>query len=190
MQVIVRQRPPSLGDNSNVVSIDSSSTTLSLVSSRSATTQDQNFKFKFRKVLGPETSQTDVFDQCGAPTIAGVLEGYNATIMAYGQTGAGKTHTITGGGEYETRGLSPRMISQVFSELAQRGLQSTVEHHTRMCTSCCRWRCPSWRSTMSRYLTSSGTQSSLNHWPSQRMTSAPTCEDWGFTRALPADSNI
>ena len=28
--------------------------------------------------------------------MAGALAGYNGTIMAYGQTGGGKTHTMTG----------------------------------------------------------------------------------------------
>ena len=28
--------------------------------------------------------------------VAHVLSGYNGTVLAYGQTGAGKTHTMTG----------------------------------------------------------------------------------------------
>lgn len=37
-----------------------------------------------------------------------------ATIMAYGQTGAGKTFTMTGDtGNYRLRGIIPRAISQV-----------------------------------------------------------------------------
>ena len=47
-------------------------------------------------VLEPEVSQQDVFDTIGRPAAEAVLDGYNVTIFAYGQTGAGKTHTIYG----------------------------------------------------------------------------------------------
>ena len=46
------------------------------------------------------------------------MDGYNATIMAYGQTGAGKTHTMTGPGtspNFALRGVIPRAIAQVKS---------------------------------------------------------------------------
>ena len=45
-----------------------------------------------------------------------VLDGYNATILAYGQTGAGKTHTMTRPGtspNFALRGIIPRAIAQV-----------------------------------------------------------------------------
>jgi len=42
------------------------------------------------------------------------MQGYNGTLMAYGQTGAGKTYTITGATEnYKQRGIIPRAIAQV-----------------------------------------------------------------------------
>lgn len=44
-----------------------------------------------------------------------VLAGYNGTIFAYGQTGTGKTFTITGGVEhYSDRGIIPRTLSYLF----------------------------------------------------------------------------
>lgn len=43
------------------------------------------------------------------------------TMMAYGQTGAGKTFTITGATEsYKQRGLVPRSLSQLFKEIEER----------------------------------------------------------------------
>jgi kinesin family protein 6/9 len=43
------------------------------------------------------------------------------TMMAYGQTGAGKTFTITGATEsYRQRGLVPRSLSQLFKEIEER----------------------------------------------------------------------
>ena len=39
------------------------------------------------------------------------IEGYNSTIFAYGQTGTGKTYTMTGGAyNYEDRGLILRSL--------------------------------------------------------------------------------
>ena len=51
--------------------------------------------------------------------IEGVLEGYNATVFAYGATGAGKTHTMLGSSisDPEQRGMIPRMVSHVFDTI-------------------------------------------------------------------------
>jgi chromosomal replication initiation ATPase DnaA len=44
-----------------------------------------------------------------------VLEGYNGTIFAYGQTGTGKTHTMTGKeDDYKERGIIPRAFEDIF----------------------------------------------------------------------------
>ena len=54
------------------------------------------------------------------------LEGYNATIVAYGQTGAGKTFTMegyntggTGAEAREARGIIPRAIEQIFGHISR-----------------------------------------------------------------------
>jgi hypothetical protein len=44
-----------------------------------------------------------------------VLEGYNGTIFAYGQSGTGKTHTMEGDlNSTKELGLIPRAFSQIF----------------------------------------------------------------------------
>ena len=44
------------------------------------------------------------------------MQGYNGTLLAYGQTGAGKTYTITGTTEnYKHRGVIPRAIAEVIN---------------------------------------------------------------------------
>ncbi|CAN0053987.1 unnamed protein product [Ectocarpus sp. 13 AM-2016] len=48
------------------------------------------------------------------------LQGYNATVFAYGQTGTGKTFTMEGfkrGASAEDRGIIPRAIEQVFAHI-------------------------------------------------------------------------
>lgn len=49
------------------------------------------------QVFGPTSKQKDLFDQAISPIVNEVLEGYNCTIFAYGQTGTGKTYTMEGG---------------------------------------------------------------------------------------------
>ena len=47
------------------------------------------------------------------------MDGYNGTVFAYGQTSSGKTHTMLGPSieDEEQRGMIPRMVSQVFSQI-------------------------------------------------------------------------
>lgn len=46
--------------------------------------------------------------------VRGGVQGYNAAIIAYGQTGTGKTHTMEGALEGEGRGIIPRAIQDIF----------------------------------------------------------------------------
>lgn len=49
-----------------------------------------------------------------APLVECVLRGNSAAVVAYGQTGAGKTHTMEGmDGSVEHQGLIPRLVSSV-----------------------------------------------------------------------------
>ena len=57
--------------------------------------QQESWKFKFDKIMH-NISQEEVFEQCGREVVANTVEGYNGTIMCYGQTGAGKTFTMSG----------------------------------------------------------------------------------------------
>ena len=91
---------------------------------RDTITHASNFLFTLHEYLFTlfsfqilhNASQEDVYDSCGRELVTRVLDGYNATIMAYGQTGAGKTHTMTGPGpspNFTLRGITPRAIAQV-----------------------------------------------------------------------------
>jgi kinesin family member 5 len=53
------------------------------------------------------------------PIIDSVLEGFNGTIFAYGQTSSGKTHTMTGPqiDNIEMQGIIPRMVRTVFNRI-------------------------------------------------------------------------
>ncbi|URE19822.1 KISc [Musa troglodytarum] len=79
--------------------------------------------FMFDKVFGPTSKQKDLFDQAISPIVHEVLEGYNCTIFAYGQTGTGKTYTMEGGrkaksGDFPSdAGVIPRAVRQIFHTL-------------------------------------------------------------------------
>jgi kinesin family protein 6/9 len=61
-----------------------------------------------------------VFERVARPVVVSSMQGFNGTIFAYGQTGSGKTFTITGGAErYVDRGIIPRTIACVYSEVAK-----------------------------------------------------------------------
>ncbi|XP_041351930.1 kinesin-like protein KIF6 [Gigantopelta aegis] len=78
----------------------------------------ENYKFRFQKVFDQKATQDEVFDSVGQPVIDNVLQGYNGTIFAYGQTSSGKTFTITGGAErYIDRGIIPRSLSYIFDKI-------------------------------------------------------------------------
>ncbi|XP_068181352.1 kinesin-like protein KIF3A [Antennarius striatus] len=76
--------------------------------------------FTFDTVFGPESSQLDVYNLTARPIIDSVLEGYNGTIFAYGQTGTGKTFTMEGVRAVpELRGIIPNSFAHVFGHIAK-----------------------------------------------------------------------
>lgn len=56
--------------------------------------KDQTFGFD--RIFDDNAQQADVYEATTKPLLDSVLDGYNATVFAYGATGCGKTHTITG----------------------------------------------------------------------------------------------
>ncbi|XP_074918248.1 kinesin-like protein KIF9 isoform X5 [Chelonoidis abingdonii] len=83
-----------------------------------------DWSFKLDGVLH-NASQDSVYDAVARDLVSQALDGYNGTIMCYGQTGAGKTYTMTGATEnYKHRGIIPRAIQQVFRAVEERIDQS------------------------------------------------------------------
>ncbi|CAI0471711.1 unnamed protein product [Linum tenue] len=79
--------------------------------------------FSFDKVFGPKAQQRSIYDQAIAPIVNEVLDGFNCTVFAYGQTGTGKTYTMEGGmrnkgGDLPAEaGVIPRAVRQIFDIL-------------------------------------------------------------------------
>ncbi|NXP13896.1 KI18A protein, partial [Thinocorus orbignyianus] len=58
--------------------------------------KNKDLKFVFDAVFAENSSQLEVFEHTTKSVIDGFLNGYNCTVLAYGATGAGKTHTMLG----------------------------------------------------------------------------------------------
>ncbi|XP_043925185.1 kinesin-like protein KIF3A isoform X1 [Protopterus annectens] len=76
--------------------------------------------FTFDTVFGSDSKQLDVYNLTARPIIESVLEGYNGTIFAYGQTGTGKTFTMEGIRTVpELRGIIPNSFAHIFGHIAK-----------------------------------------------------------------------
>lgn len=78
--------------------------------------------FAFDYVYDQNAGQKKVYDNTAKTVVDSSLQGYNATIFAYGQTGTGKTFTMEGfnsHGSVEARGIIPRAIEQIFSHISK-----------------------------------------------------------------------
>lgn len=89
----------------------------------------KNRTFRFDKVYGPDSTQEQVFETSVRPIIDEVLEGFNCTIFAYGQTGTGKTHTMEGENSFDGSGLGviPRAVRLIFGHLESTKSDFTVK---------------------------------------------------------------
>ncbi|CAJ1885017.1 unnamed protein product [Sphenostylis stenocarpa] len=93
--------------------------------------------FTFDKVFGPSARQKDLYEQAVTPIVNEVLEGFNCTIFAYGQTGTGKTYTMEGeckraksgpNGELPPEaGVIPRAVKQIFDTLESQNAEYSVK---------------------------------------------------------------
>merc|ERR1719478_1336809 len=77
-----------------------------------------NNTFVFDQVFAPGT-QAEVFDEC-CDLVQSAADGYNVTIFAYGQTGAGKTFTMSGTKEIPgCTGIAQRTMEEIFRVVKQ-----------------------------------------------------------------------
>lgn len=135
-KVVIRVRPPLPrelhGDRpfQNVISVDAPGHVLTVCENLSALTDAEgnaapgaygSHMFSFDHVYDQQCTQSAVYENTAKAVVESSLEGYNATIFAYGQTGTGKTYTMegfnSGSGSVEERGIIPRAIEQIFCHI-------------------------------------------------------------------------
>eukprot|EP00629_Pelagomonadales_sp_RCC1024_P008296 CAMPEP_0119267344 /NCGR_PEP_ID=MMETSP1329-20130426/5525_1 /TAXON_ID=114041 /ORGANISM="Genus nov. species nov., Strain RCC1024" /LENGTH=727 /DNA_ID=CAMNT_0007267265 /DNA_START=182 /DNA_END=2365 /DNA_ORIENTATION=+ len=76
--------------------------------------------FAFDHAYDEHSTQAELYENTARPVLESCLQGYNATILAYGQTGTGKTYTMDGGNvaDLDARGIIPRSVEQIFRHIS------------------------------------------------------------------------
>jgi kinesin family protein 3/17 len=70
--------------------VDKVRASISLKDPRNSASSDPPKTFTFDSVFDASSLQLDVYNTTARPIVDSVLQGYNGTIFAYGQTGTGK----------------------------------------------------------------------------------------------------
>uniref|UniRef100_A0A2K6S619 Kinesin-like protein n=1 Tax=Saimiri boliviensis boliviensis TaxID=39432 RepID=A0A2K6S619_SAIBB len=87
--------------------------------------------YVFDRVLPPNTTQEQVYNACAKQIVKDVLEGYNGTIFAYGQTSSGKTHTMEGKlHDPQLMGIIPRIAHDIFDHIYS--MDENLEFHIKV----------------------------------------------------------
>uniref|UniRef100_A0A3Q2FJZ5 Kinesin-like protein n=1 Tax=Cyprinodon variegatus TaxID=28743 RepID=A0A3Q2FJZ5_CYPVA len=72
--------------------------------------------YYFDRVFQSNTTQLQFYNAVALKIVKDVLEGYNGTIFAYGQTSSGKTHTMEGKlHDPDMMGIIPRIVQDIFN---------------------------------------------------------------------------
>jgi len=108
--VAVRVRPMLSTEQDNVIDIDGSQVVVAAEK-----------VFNFDEIFGPAVSQEELYERLIFSNVEKVLEGFNATVFSYGQTGTGKTFTMgtdirgMNGEHEEQRGIVSRVLQHIFN---------------------------------------------------------------------------
>ncbi|KAJ7984469.1 hypothetical protein DPEC_G00355150 [Dallia pectoralis] len=121
VRVAVRLRPymekqDDKGEGACVRGLDSQ--TLEIINWRNAT---ETLQYQFDAFHDERATQQEVFLSSVKPILPHILNGQNASVFAYGPTGAGKTHTMLG--VPELPGVIPRAVREVFNLVKNKGKQ-------------------------------------------------------------------
>eukprot|EP00775_Hariotina_reticulata_P007745 gene7745-7944_t len=124
IKVAVRIRPISGKEVSRGDHVAWATDSLGGVGLLSSSSPDRvNVKYAYDMVFNQDSSNCQVFDQLGLPTIEPVLSGINGTVFAYGVTSSGKTHTMMG--TEADPGLVPRCITALYNNIEQQFASSS-----------------------------------------------------------------
>ena len=147
IRVHIRVRPPSEREVSSLItqyrkSITTTETSISISSSQhQQQSQAARTAFNFDSVRDEHVDQASIFESIGRPITDSFLEGYHACVLAYGQTGAGKTYTMQGADvdSYDDAhssadtGLIPRVLKYVFGSVSENNAKQIKSSNFR-CT--------------------------------------------------------
>ena len=122
IQVVVRCRPLNKKEleekRANIVDIDMELRQISIANPSG--NKDDNKSFTFDAVYDENTVQRIFYEESCFNLVESVLEGFNGTIFAYGQTGCGKSWTMQGPSNLaqpELRGVIPNAFAHIFESV-------------------------------------------------------------------------
>lgn len=81
--------------------------------------------FAFDRVFDENTTQSEIYEGTTRSLLDSVLDGYNATVFAYGATGCGKTHTITGTAQHP--GIIFLTMQELYEKINERSQDKVTE---------------------------------------------------------------
>ncbi|OXU29727.1 hypothetical protein TSAR_016159 [Trichomalopsis sarcophagae] len=124
VQVVVRCRPMDEKETARnctrVVEMIPSRGAVEIRNPKEDPSKDTVKVFSFDSVYDWNSSQQDIYEETVRPLVSSVLDGFNGTIFAYGQTGTGKTYTMEGYGTDDSkRGIIPRSFEQIFTHISR-----------------------------------------------------------------------
>ena len=118
--VAIRVRPLSQKESElstvesiNVLSQNSLSVTGEINNKKTNQIKEQQFFFDF--VFATNSTQQEIYEKTTKPLLQGIIDGFNATVFAYGATGSGKTYTMLG--TENEKGIMPRSVTDLFKIL-------------------------------------------------------------------------
>ncbi|NWT54793.1 KIF3B protein, partial [Erythrocercus mccallii] len=123
VRVIVRCRPMNSKEKTasyeKVVNVDVKLGQVSVKNPRGSA-HELPKTFTFDAVYDWNSKQVELYDETFRPLVDSVLQGFNGTIFAYGQTGTGKTYTMEGvRGDPEKRGVIPNSFDHIFTHISR-----------------------------------------------------------------------
>eukprot|EP01050_Picozoa_sp_SAG11_P008092 SAG11_NODE_696_length_7693_cov_9.962339_10_plen_146_part_00 len=123
VKVILRCRPLNSTEKRDgrekIVNMDSSTGSVNLVN---PTGNEGPKDYTFDAVFDETCTQDGVYQATCAPIVECVLEGYNGTVFAYGQTGTGKTFSMEGvASDPVLKGVPPGPLQHVARRYTSRG---------------------------------------------------------------------
>ncbi|XP_015191311.1 PREDICTED: kinesin-like protein KIF3B [Polistes dominula] len=124
VQVVVRCRPMDEKETARgytrVVDVIPSRGVVEIRHPRDDPSTDNVKVFTFDAVYDWHSTQQELYEETVRPLVSSVLDGFNGTIFAYGQTGTGKTYTMEGSKmEHDKRGIIPRSFEHIFNHIGR-----------------------------------------------------------------------
>ena len=120
VRVVVRSRPLNNSElargNINILQFDRELHQVAILEPKTGLYKS----FAYDSVYDDASSQQELYDESAFPLVESALQGYNATIFAYGQTGCGKTFTMMGiPSDINVRGIIPNSFSHIFGCISE-----------------------------------------------------------------------